>query len=184
MNRRQQEQLLGLARQGLEAALENEPPSRALEEVSDPALREAGASFVTLYREASLRGCIGSLEAHRPLAEDVMHNALAAAFRDPRFPPLQTAELEAVRIHISVLAPPEPVSFASEEELHNTLRPDTDGVILTAGERRATFLPQVWEQLPEPETFLARLREKAGLPRDYPLARTQIERYTVKEFGE
>jgi uncharacterized protein len=129
-----------------------------------------------------LRGCIGSLEARRPLALDVAENAFASAFRDPRFAPLARAEEPRLDLHISVLSEAEQIPVRSEAELLASLRPGIDGVILSAGARRGTFLPSVWEQLPEPHRFLAQLKRKAGLPADYWSAELRVERYTVEAF--
>jgi AmmeMemoRadiSam system protein A len=130
-------------------------------------LAEPGASFVTLHRGGELRGCIGSLEAYRALITDVAENAFAAAFRDPRFAPLQAQELADLSLDISVLSRPQRMSFTSEQELLTQLRPKQDGLILQAGSNRATFLPSVWESLPEPARFLRQLKLKAGLTADY-----------------
>ena len=134
-------------------------------------LEAPGASFVTLTSGrapgGALRGCIGSLVARRPLREDVEANAVAAALHDPRFPPLTARELDDVVVEVSVLSAPAVLPAADEAELLARLRPGVDGVVLSASGRRATFLPQVWEQLPDPADFLARLRRKAGLPADY-----------------
>ena len=184
MNRQQGQRLLQLARCSIQAALEGQARPGPEETIPDPALHEPGASFVTLYLDDALRGCVGSLEAHHPLARDVAANALAAAFRDPRFSPLDHDELVRTRIHLSVLDSPEPVSFSDEEQLVALLRPGHDGIVLTAGERRATFLPAVWEQLPDPREFLEHLRCKAGVPEDFPLTRARIERYEVRSFSE
>jgi len=147
-------------------------------------LMEQRASFVTLERDGRLRGCIGMLEACRPLAEDVARNARAAAFEDPRFPPVSKPELDALDIHISVLSLPEEISFSSEADLLRRIRPGTDGLILREGYRCGTFLPSVWEQLPEKEMFLAHLKLKAGLPADYWSDTLQVSRYTAEYFGD
>lgn len=148
------------------------------------ALRDNGATFVTLTQHEALRGCIGSLEAWRPLADDVRANALAAAFRDPRFPPLAIDELPVTRVEVSLLSEPEALVCRDEADALAQLRPQIDGVIFTAGGRRATFLPQVWEQLPDPATFLAQLRRKAGLPGDYWGSDARLARYTVQKWQE
>ncbi len=127
-------------------------------------LRQPRATFVTLELDGRLRGCIGSLEPRRPLAEDVHQNAFAAAFHDNRFAPLREDEFPDLAIHISILQPPEPIEARSEEELIRLLRPHRDGLILQCHERRATFLPAVWEDLPEPAAFIRHLKLKAGLP--------------------
>lgn len=138
------------------------------------------ASFVTLEREGHLRGCIGSLEAKLPLIQAVAKNAVAAAFSDPRFPPLQARELDALSIHISVLTVPETLAVESEEDLLVKLRPGIDGLVLKRGPQRGTFLPAVWESLPDPRDFLAQLKQKAGLaPGDWP-ADIEIYRYTAE----
>lgn len=151
---------------------------------SDPALTVPGATFVTLTQQGRLRGCIGSLEAWRPLARDVAENALAAAFRDPRFDPLTADELPTTRVEVSLLTPAEPIFFTSEADALAQLRPGSDGVIFSAGHRRSTFLPQVWEQLPEPTTFMAHLKQKAGLPAAYWSDDVRIERYQVQKWKE
>ena len=130
-------------------------------------LAEHRASFVTLTRHGRLRGCIGRLEAVRPLGVDVADNAFAAAFRDPRFAPVRQEEFDALCLTVAVLTVPEPLPVRGEAELLARLEPGTHGLILECGERRATFLPKVWEQLPEPVEFLAHLKRKAGLPADY-----------------
>ena len=149
-----------------------------------PEWREPGASFVTLTQQGELRGCIGSLEAWRALAEDVAANARAAAFRDPRFTPLGADELARTRIEVSQLTPAQPLSFRDEADALAQLRPHIDGVILSAGRHRATFLPQVWEQLPEPAVFLAHLKRKAGLAADDWAADLCLDRYAVKKWRE
>ena len=154
------------------------------EEADHPALASPAASFVTLTQGGALRGCIGSLEAHRPLDQDVRANAVAAAFRDPRFPPLTLAELPRTRVEVSLLTAPVPMLFSSEEDALRQLRPNVDGIILIAGHRRSTFLPQVWEQLPEPRQFLAHLKQKAGLPADWWSSEVQLQRYEVRKWKE
>ena len=147
-----------------------------------------GASFVTLTSGrapgGALRGCIGSLEARRPLREDVEANAVAAALHDPRFAPLTARELDDTLVEVSVLSAPAALPAADEAELLARLRPGVDGVVLSACGRRATFLPQVWEQLPDPADFLARLRRKAGLPADYWGRDVVVQTYTVSAWQE
>ena len=147
-----------------------------------------GASFVTLTSGrapgGALRGCIGSLEARRPLRADVEANAVAAALHDPRFAPLTARELDDTVVEVSVLSVPAALPAADEAELLARLRPGVDGVVLSACGRRATFLPQVWEQLPDPADFLARLRRKAGLPADYWGRDVVVETYTVTAWQE
>lgn len=143
-----------------------------------------GAVFVTLTEAGRLRGCIGSLEARRPLHEDVARNARAAAFNDPRFPPLREAELDSVRVEVSLLTPAVPLHFKDEADALAQLRPGIDGVILEYGRYRATFLPQVWEQLPQPDVFMAHLKQKAGLSGDFWQQALRLSRYGVEKFKE
>ncbi len=147
-------------------------------------LDEPGATFVTLKIERELRGCIGSLAPHRPLGEDVRANAQAAAFDDPRFPPLAIGEFASLEVEVSVLSPSTSILVRSEAELHAQLRPGVDGVTLQWGHRRGTFLPQVWESLPRPREFIAHLKRKAGLPLDFWSSDLAISRYTVEKFTE
>jgi AmmeMemoRadiSam system protein A len=137
-----------------------------------------------LRRDGQLRGCIGTLEAYRPLCIDIAGNACAAAFHDPRFSPLRPPELEALMLEISVLSPPEPLEFGDARELCGRLRPGVDGLILEADGRSGTFLPGVWDSLPEPRDFLHHLKLKAGLPGDYRLDTVKVWRYTTECFGE
>jgi len=159
---------------GADAAASTEPPW----------LREPGATFVTLTMAGRLRGCIGSLEAWRGVGEDVVENARAAAFRDPRFQPVSASELADLRVEVSLLSASSPIDFTDEADAVTRLRPGVDGVILTAGARRGTFLPQVWDELPEPVEFLAHLKRKAGLPASYWGPDVRLERYTVQKWSE
>ena len=145
-------------------------------------LQKQGASFVTLQINKQLRGCIGSLEAHQPLIKDIVHNAYAAAFSDPRFPPLCEDEFSKLDIHISILNKPEPMQFTSEQDLINQLRPGIDGLILSDKGRRGTFLPSVWESLPDPVLFFTHLKLKAGLPHDYWSDTLTVQHYTVESI--
>ncbi len=157
--------LVALARasikHGLGSATAAPAPSR------DGVLGAPGAAFVTLKRGGLLRGCIGTVQAWRPLAEDVADNARKAAFSDPRFPPLSPAELDGLELSVSVLTPPAPMTFADEADLLDQLRPRIDGLIIEDAGRRALFLPSVWEQLPDKRQFIAHLKHKAGLPTDH-----------------
>ena len=128
-----------------------------------PPLVAAGAAFVTLKKDGALRGCIGSVEAWRPLATDVADNAVRAALQDPRFPPSGKAEMNSLAVSVSVLTPPQPMTFTGEADLLAQLRPGLDGLIIEDGPRRALFLPAVWETLTKPQDFLDHLRQKAGL---------------------
>ncbi|MDZ7749115.1 MAG: AmmeMemoRadiSam system protein A [Halofilum sp. (in: g-proteobacteria)] len=155
-------------------------------EVADhpPALRETRAAFVTLLdADGGLRGCIGSIEAQRPLAEDVSANAFAAAFRDPRFAPLTPVERPGLACRLSVLTPPEPLAFADERDLLARLEPGVDGVLIEAGEHRGTFLPAVWEQIPDAVTFWQTLKRKAGLAPDAFPADLVVYRYRAESIG-
>ena len=172
--------LIGIARSAIGGAL-----GEACTPVSQyPWLSEWGATFITLTQDGELRGCIGSLQAHRPLGEDVHHNALAAAFRDPRFMPLARHELEVTECEVSLLSPAEAMEFCGEHDALSQLRPGVDGVILECGRYRSTFLPQVWEQLPQPRQFMAHLKRKAGLPEGFWTEEMRLSRYTVCKWRE
>lgn len=140
------------------------------------------ATFVTLHRNEELRGCIGILKPVRPLAEDVVYNAWAAAFTDSRFIPLTASELDDLDIHISILGTPEEMEFASEADLVKQIRPGIDGLILEDGFNKGTFLPSVWESLTDSHAFLSHLKLKAGLPENYWSDNIKVMRYTVEEF--
>lgn len=185
LSRDQRVFLLNTARETITRKLRGEPIPRLELAELPPALREPGACFVTLTKERELRGCVGSIEASRPLALDVQERSLSAAFEDPRFPPLQEEELDLIQIEISALTRPEELSFKDPGDLPGLLRPGIDGVILSYDYRRATFLPQVWDKLPEPEHFLGRLCQKMGLPPDtWKKVRLGVQIYQVEEFSE
>ncbi|HQZ02038.1 MAG TPA: AmmeMemoRadiSam system protein A [Thauera sp.] len=150
----------------------------------DPRLDERGATFVTLTLDGDLRGCIGSLRRTRKLGEDVITNAIAAASTDPRFAPLSRSEFDRVAVEVSLLSEPEFIDFDTEASLLRQIRPQTDGLILFAGCRSATFLPQVWAQLPEPADFLDALKRKAGLPVERPVDGLMAARYSVRKWHE
>ena len=177
--------LLRLARQALELGVRGEKlPPLDLATLSLH-LRADGASFVTLTNRGNLRGCIGALEAYQPLAEDVREHAVAAALNDYRFPPVQTDELGGIHIEVSRLTAPVPLEYSSPEDLLAKLRPHVDGVVLKDGSRRSTFLPQVWEQLENPEEFLAHLCAKMGAPHDqWRKKHLDVLIYQVEEFNE
>ena len=185
LTREQQRILLTLARESIQATIYGAAPP-ALDVTTLPAnLLEPGATFVTLTLAGDLRGCIGSLEAHRPLAVDVQENALAAAFHDPRFAPVSAPELAQLHIEISVLTPRAPLEYRDADELLQRLRPNIDGVVIERGWNRATFLPQVWAQLPEPEDFLGHLCYKAGLSATaWRRGDLQVFTYQVEKFTE
>lgn len=171
-----------IAREAIEYGL-NEENHLPVETSRYPkSLQNPGASFVTLNRNGQLRGCIGSLEAYQPLVNDVAYNAYAAAFNDPRFPPLTEDELADLELHISVLTPAQPMNFNSESDLLEQIRPGIDGLVLEDGFNRGTFLPSVWESLPDKTTFLRHLKQKAGLPPDYWSPTIKVSRYTTESF--
>lgn len=176
----QKQHLLNLARRSIEHGVQTGRPLQHQE--SDLELQQPGACFVTLNLAGELRGCIGSLQPHRPLADDVVDNAFSAAFRDPRFPPVTARELPVLDIHISILSPTQPMHFSSEQDLLRQLRPGIDGLVLQDGQHRGTFLPQVWEALPTPEEFLSQLKRKAGLPISHWSPTIRVERYTVESI--
>ena len=173
--------LVGLARAGIASALGGGAAPRTS---GAPWLAEHRATFVTLTKDGDLRGCIGTLEAHRPLGVDVVENALAAAFRDPRFPQVSTRELDAIQVEVSLLSAPSAIEFEDHDDLVAQIVPGLDGLILGAEGRRGTFLPQVWESLPEPEQFLAHLKQKAGLSPTMPTRRCEVWRYRVLKWKE
>ena len=149
-----------------------------------PELAKPGAVFVTINERSSLRGCIGSLVAYRPLIDDVIENAKAAAFGDPRFPPLSPEEFDKITIEISLLSEPKPLEYSTIEDLKNKIRPGIDGVVLKLDGRQATFLPQVWEDLSDFDTFFAHLCMKAGLPANCLEYHPEIFVYQVEKFSE
>jgi AmmeMemoRadiSam system protein A len=181
----EQRTLLRMAREAMETAVRGErlPPLQT--EALTPSLREQGASFVTLTMRGQLRGCIGALEARQPLAEDVREHAVAAALEDPRFPPVREEELSRIQIEISRLTPPILLEYKDANDLLTKLHPHVDGVILRDGFHCATFLPQVWEKIPDPSEFLDNLCYKMGARGD--LWRTkhpEVLVYQVEEFHE
>jgi AmmeMemoRadiSam system protein A len=172
--------LLPIARAAISTALGQ--PLKAAEDAFW--LQESGACFVTLTQQGQLRGCIGSLEAHRSLLVDVKANAVNAATRDPRFRPLTAAELTVTAIEVSVLSPMQTMRFDSEVHALAQLRPGIDGVVLEFDRHHSTFLPQVWDQLPTAHAFMAHLKQKAGLPADFWAAGMRLSRYTVSKWRE
>jgi len=176
--------LLDTARRSIRHGLAHGTPLAVDPADFDSPLAEPGASFVTLHQQDVLRGCIGTLEACRPLISDVAENAFAAAFRDPRFAPVKQADSRDISLDISVLGKPEPLEFDSEQELLEQIRPGVDGLILQDGLNRGTFLPTVWESLPERKEFLRHLKTKAGLPADHWSDTVKVWRYTTECFGD
>lgn len=175
--------LVSLARSAIERELTG-GDAPAPEPAAGPELEAPAATFVTLTLDGELRGCIGSLEARRSLADDVADNARAAAFEDPRFSPLTADELGRVRVEVSVLSEPVQIEARSEAEVLAALRSGIDGLVLEYGAHRATYLPQVWRSLPEPEGFLAGLKRKAGLEPDFWSGEMRFSRYTVEKYVE
>jgi AmmeMemoRadiSam system protein A len=179
LNEAQQQLLLALAKSSIEHGLTTGRPLSVKLEDYPQELTERRATFVTLEKNRQLRGCIGMLEALRPLVQDIAENAFSAAFRDPRFPPLAAEELPQLAIHLSILSPAQPIEFTSEADLIRQLRPHIDGLILIEGSRRGTFLPSVWESLPNAANFLRHLKQKAGLPASYWSDTLKVFRYTT-----
>lgn len=185
LNKLHQTFLLHLARQAIREYLKTGKKPVVVESELAAELKTERATFVTLTIGGDLRGCIGSLQAHRPLYLDVINNACSAAFGDPRFPPLDSAELEKIKIEISILTPPQLLDYEDSEDLLKKLRPGVDGVILGDGFLSATYLPQVWEDLPDKAEFLSSLCMKAGLARDtWEKKKLKVELYQVEKFEE
>lgn len=175
--------LLEVARLAIDAAAHRRPGLEPALQDYAPVLRDKRACFVTLEQQGELRGCIGTLTARSPLVVEVAHMARAAAVEDPRFPPVGPAELPSLEIHISVLSVPSRMTFSSETDLIRQLRPGVDGLILRDAGHSGTFLPSVWEKLPEPREFLQHLKRKAGLPASHWSSTVTIERYETEGFG-
>ena len=176
--------LLPIARASISEALGQDFATLEDSIINASWLQQKAACFVTLIQQEQLRGCIGTLEAHRPLLDDVRHNARAAAFQDPRFSPLTSEELDRTEIEISLLSPMQILSFSDEKEALQQLQPGTDGLVFEFDRYRSTFLPQVWEQLPEVTDFIAHLKQKAGLPADFWADDVRLYRYTVSKWKE
>ncbi|NLB70394.1 MAG: AmmeMemoRadiSam system protein A [Chloroflexi bacterium] len=181
----EQAQLLTIARDAVNATARNQPLTRLDPEKYSHVLTANGASFVTLTISGILRGCIGTLEAYQPLIVDVQKRALQAASQDPRFHPVTPEELAQIKIEVSRLSAPEPVDYDHPQELLTLLIPGEDGVIISEGHRRATFLPQVWEDLPDTKQFLSQLCRKMGCSPDFwEQKKLDVARYHVEEFSE
>jgi uncharacterized protein len=183
LNKKNQNILLQLAKQSILSGIGNSKPL-SIDIASYPSeLKEQRASFVTLNINQQLRGCIGCLSAYRPLALDIVQNAYAAAFSDPRFPAVSKAEFPLLEYHFSILSPTSRIQFDSYEDLISQVRPGIDGLILTEGNYQGTFLPSVWEQIDSRELFIKYLLNKAGLDSDYWSDSIQISRYTVEAIN-
>ncbi|HRI72640.1 MAG TPA: AmmeMemoRadiSam system protein A [Polyangium sp.] len=174
------QRLLRLARQSIQHHLGGPLPDLLEEEV----YQAKAATFVTVMRQGELHGCIGTLEPQRSLFDDVQHNAVAAAFFDPRSRPLLRAELNEVQVEVSLLGPLEPLRVRSEAEALEKIRPHEDGVVLRDGRHRATFLPQVWEKLPDPGEFLTQLKQKAGMPARGWSPTMEVYRYSLTKWRD
>jgi uncharacterized protein len=185
LSRDEKLQLLRLARQGLAAAVNGHIPPALEATHRTPALARPGCSFVTLTELGELRGCIGSLVAEQPLWLDVQQRAGQAGLDDYRFTPVQPDELLNIEIEVSVLSAPAPLAYDSPDDLLRKLRPHVDGVVLRQGMHRATFLPQVWETVPDPAQFLSMLCQKLGAAPDaWRRVHLEVETYQVEEFSE
>ncbi len=177
-----QSELLTLARESIQEVLQAEHTiDREILLAKYPILAEKMATFVTLTIGGELRGCIGSLVAQRPLIDDIIHNAKAAAFQDPRFSPITTSEYLHTAIEVSILTAPEPLLYDDADDLRSKIRPTIDGVILSLNGRQATFLPQVWEQLPTFDKFFSHLGNKAGLGSNVLQKHPEIFTYQVEK---
>ena len=180
-----QETLLKIARQSIERAVRREAKFPLKIEDYSALLQQNGASFVTLTLNGRLRGCIGTLQAYQPLVLDVREHAILAALEDPRFPPVSDRELANVRIEVSRLTEPKPFLYQTPQDLLQGLHPGTDGVVLRLGHRSATYLPQVWDQIPDSADFLSELCMKMGAPADtWQKQKLEVSTYQVEEFSE
>ena len=176
--------LLEVARRSIEHGLLSGRPLSVTPSEYHRDLKAVRASFVTLQRQGQLRGCIGHLEAVQPLVVDVAENAFAAAFRDPRFAPLGAEEWPEVHIQLSILTPPEPLLFRDEADLLGQIQPGEDGLILQDGPNRGTFLPSVWDSLPDAHEFLTHLKLTAGLAANHWSGHVEVYRYHTESFGD
>lgn len=183
LNKEYQQILLNLARQSIENGLKSGHPINVNLRDYPAELVKPGACFVTLEKNHQLRGCIGMLEAVFPLVEDVAENAFSAAFKDPRFPPVQKSEITELEIHLSILSKPEQLLFSSEQDLLDQIQPQIDGLILQDDGHKGTFLPSVWDSLPDKQQFLHHLKNKAGLPAGYWSDTIKVYRYTTEMFS-
>lgn len=185
LTEKEKQSLLKLARETIVAGVGHKKLPMLLPDELTETLKAPGAVFVTLTIAGELRGCIGSLQAYRSLVEDVQQHALDAAFNDYRFGPVSEFEVQLLNIEISRLTAPEPLNYDSPEALAAALKPNIDGVVLRDGGRSATFLPQVWEQLPDPDDFLSHLCQKMGAPAYlWKQKMLQVSIYHVEEFHE
>jgi hypothetical protein len=180
----QRAELMNVARRSIETGLQTGHPLAVIPSEYHRDLKAVRASFVTLQMAGQLRGCIGHLDAVQPVVVDVAENAFAAAFRDPRFPPLTADEWPEVSVHLSLLTTPRPIQFEDEDDLLRQLRPGEDGLVLQDGPNRGTFLPSVWDSLPDPAAFLTHLKQKAGLAANHWSPHIEVLRYRTESFGD
>ncbi len=176
--------LVDVAHTAVEGHLKSNPAAPEPLSACPEALRQVRGSFVTLKIQGRLRGCIGTLRAVQPLVEDVAKNAVGAAFHDPRFPPVMHTEAARMHFHISVLSPQSVLDFKSLDDLLDILQPGIHGLVLAHGNRRATYLPSVWDSFPDKRKFVQQLRAKAGIAANTPAQDLDAWAYTVQDFGE
>lgn len=185
VNRNNQILLLSLARQALETFVKDGKTIHPQESQLDDEVKQQGATFVTLHKNGQLRGCIGALSAYQPIYQDVIEHAIAAGTQDFRFPSMGEHELNQLHYEISILSTPEPLQYASAEDLLKKLKPGIHGVVISSGFQRATFLPQVWNSLPKKEDFLSHLCRKMGVrDNDWRTHQYDVAVYQVQEFAE
>tara|TARA_Y100001001_G_C7924739_1_gene279979 strand:+ start:37 stop:597 length:561 start_codon:yes stop_codon:yes gene_type:complete len=174
------ETLLTIVLQSIKYGLKHNKPGTIRTESLPESLLKLGASFVTLTLDGELRGCIGSVKPHRPIAQDVAANAYLAAFQDSRFSPLTATELKNIHFSIMLLSPLEPIDFDDESELITIIRPNIDGLVLQEGDNRGVFLPDMWQNIPDKQSFLNALKFKAGLKQNYWSDSLNCWRFTVR----
>ena len=172
--------IIQIARHSIIEGFTNQRPYKPDPQKIPKKLMQKGACFVTLTMNTQLRGCIGSLEAYQPLADDIANNAFAAAFSDPRFPPLNHYEVDHTDIEVSILSTQKEIEFEDEQDLLQQIRPGIDGLVIEENNKRGTFLPMVWESLPDKKAFLNHLKLKAGLPENYWSDNIHVHRYTTE----
>ena len=176
--------LLRLARGSIEHGLVHGEPLPVRFDGLPDVMADPAATFTTLRLDGKLRGCVGNLESIRPLAKDVAYTAFRAAFRDPRFEPVVEHEIGEIRVEVSILSPMKPFPVSDEADLLEKLEPGKDGLVISLGARRATFLPKVWDQLPRPAAFLAALKTKCGLEKDFWSESLEFHRYITTTYAE
>jgi len=180
LDQKKLKELLRVATRSILAGINDGRRTSGYSVTASEILRHVGASFVTLRQRDALRGCVGSLERGRPLVDDVAWNAFAAAFQDPRFPALSRSELKITSVEVSILSTPQLLEFSDEKDLLAQLRPGIDGLIISYDGQRATYLPNVWEALPNPQVFVHQLRHKAEINPNIPITTIEFRRYTTQ----